>query len=278
MSIGGLIALTRPHYSLPIPPAYALTVFYARGGRMAGEWAAAWLTTAALVLVIAAGYVLNDVFDVRADRVNAPGRPIASGRVPRGAAAAWGTVLLAAGLALALAGRPALRLTLAAVAGGLVLYDATSKRLGLAKPLAVAALMTSIYPLALAQAGGAAGARAASLAVFPAWLFVTAFAYELLKDVRDVVGDRLAAVPGPVQRRPERWRRVAGALLPAASLLLIAPCFLGCRWVYLALAAPAITLAFAAAFVPVRAAIAMAYAECFLVMVAATADVAAFGV
>ena len=47
-----------------------------------------------------AGMVFNDVFDVAIDRRERPGRPIPSGRIRRGAATAFGTVLLAIGVGL----------------------------------------------------------------------------------------------------------------------------------------------------------------------------------
>lgn len=56
----------------------------------------------ASVCTYAGGIVLNDVFDVGVDRRERPGRPIPSGKVGRGAAAALGTAFLVAGLGLAL--------------------------------------------------------------------------------------------------------------------------------------------------------------------------------
>ncbi|MBM4019558.1 MAG: hypothetical protein FJ288_14770 [Planctomycetes bacterium] len=291
--IAALLRLCRLYYAVPMALAYALTLYYALGGRMDGQWPGAAASTAALALVIAAAYVLNDVFDMAFDRVNAPWRPIAAGRVPRRAAAAWGAALAAAGLVLAAAAaRPAFPAALAAVAAALVLYDAASKRLGAAKPLAVAALMTSIYPLALAQAGGASdgwrsftigavasalaqggGPRAAALPVFAAWMFLTAFGYEVLKDIRDIPGDRAGgAAATALQRNPRLWRRAAGAVIAAAAAMLLLPLGLGCGWVYGAVAAAAMGAAVVSVFLPVRRAIMAVYAECFLVGVAAAAD------
>ena len=276
--IPALVRLCRPYYAVPMAMAYALTLYYARGGEMAGAWAGLLFSTAALALVIAAAYVLNDVLDLAVDRVNAAGRPIPQGRISRGAAAVWGAVLLAGGLTLALGARPAFAAALAVVAAALVAYDLASKRIGVGKPLLVAALMTSMYPLAIVQAGGAGGSRAPSLAAFAAWMFLTAFGYEVLKDIRDIRGDRAAAARTfDVQRRPAVWRRAADAVLLTAALGLVLPLLLGCRWVYMAVAAVAMACAVASVFVPVRRAIHLIYAECFLVGVAATADAVIFG-
>jgi 4-hydroxybenzoate polyprenyltransferase len=272
-----LLRLCRPYYAVPMSMAYLLTVYYARGGNMAGHWLADGLSAAATMLVISAAYVLNDLFDLASDRVNAPHRPIAAGKVSRKLAGVWGGALTVAGLALATERWPFLP-ALTAVAVGLLLYNAFSKRLGWAKPLLVAAMMTSIYPLALAQADGAAGPRAWSLAVFPAWLFPTAFAYELLKDIRDIPGDRVAAADGLVHRHPRRWRLVANVMLVAPCVLLIWPFLLGCRWIYLAGAAMATGLAVASTFQSERHAIGAVYGECLILAVSAAVDVMVFGV
>jgi 4-hydroxybenzoate polyprenyltransferase len=259
--------------------AYALTVYYARGGEVAGFWRQIELSTAALALVIAAAYVLNDVWDSGVDRRAGLDRPIAAGRTSRRAGALWGGGLMAAGLALGAACRWEFLAALAGVAAGLVIYDLLSKRVGVGKQILVAALMTSIYPLALAEAGGAVGRRAGSLAIFPIWLFMTAFGYEVLKDLRDrttdpPVGGRETAI----QRRPDLWRRVAGVAIVGAAPLLVGPYLTGCGWVYLAIATVGAGLALASVFLPVRWAICCVYAECFVVGLAATVDVIVFGI
>jgi len=273
----GLLRLCRPYYALPISLGFLLTVFYARGGQMTGAWPLASLATAALALMIMAGHVLNDVFDVAVDRINSPTRPIPSGRVSRAAAAAFGSALAAAALLIAwLSCRP-FAAVLTGVGGLLVLYNATSKRLGLAKPAVVAALMTTIYPLAFAQAGGVGGPRAGALAVFPVLVFLLTLSYELLKDVRDVAGDRQVARPGPLQRDPALWRGIAHGIGLLAAPLLVGPFLLGCRWVYLAGAGVSFCLILAAVFLPIRHAIVAGYLQVALIGVAAALDVAVLG-
>ena len=273
-----LIRLVRPHYTTTLPLAYLLTVWYARGGQMAGRWASASVSAAALALVMVFGYVLNDLCDVAADRVNAPSRPLAAGRVSRRTAWALAGVTLAGGLALGTLSAWAFAGVLAGVAAGLAVYDVFGKRLGPGKHLAVGALTACIYPLAIAQAGGIQGSRAWTLAVFPAWLFVTAFGYELLKDLRDSVGDDGATGRvGHLRRRPRLWRAVASASVLLGAVLLIGPALTGCGRVYMAVAAGAMGAAAASTRLPVRKAIAAVYLECLLVGVAATADVIVLG-
>jgi len=274
-----LLRLCRLYYVVPMALAYTLTVYYARGGRVDGFWPQIGLSTAALALVIAAAYVLNDVCDWAVDHRATRDRPIAVGRTSRRAGAIWGGSLMTAGLALGAACRGPFLATLVGVAVVLIVYDLLSKRLGAFKPLLAAALMTAIYPLALAEAGGASGDRAGSLAIFPLWLFLTAFGYEILKDLRDRIAD--ASETGrrsALHRYPRRWRMMAGVAVVGSVPLLVGPFFTGCGWVYLVGAAVAAVAAIASVFLPVREAIRCVYAECFLVCLAATADVVVLGV
>jgi 4-hydroxybenzoate polyprenyltransferase len=276
--IVSLLRLCRLYYAIPMSLAYLLTVYYACGGQMAGRWAGAILSTTALGLVIAGGYVLNDVRDRLIDRINAPDRPVASGRIASVPAGVCAAGLMLVGLGLAALCPPALFVTLSAVCGALVFYDLFSKRLGVFKQILAAALMASIYPLAFAQAGCVRGPRAGSLAAFPIWLFLTAFGYEILKDIRDRAGDpAIAGRPTAIRRNPRLWRRIASVAIAASSLILLVPFFSGCRWVYLAGALGAIAMAAMSTFGSVGLAIRLVYAECFLVGLAAAADVAIFG-
>src|SRR5690606_39239727 len=65
-----------------------------------GTRALPWLL-GAIFCLYAAGVVLNDVFDRDVDSVERPERPIPSRRIGAAAAARFGAVLLAAGIALA---------------------------------------------------------------------------------------------------------------------------------------------------------------------------------
>jgi geranylgeranylglycerol-phosphate geranylgeranyltransferase len=268
-----LLRLCRLYYALPMAGAYALTVCYALGGAMDGQWRGTILSAAALALVIAAAYVFNDVCDRQVDRINSPGRPIAVGRVRSVVAIIWGIGLLLAGLAVATLCRREFLAVLILVAAGLFIYDVFSKRLGVGKQFLVAALMTSIYPLAFAQAGGATGSRAPALVIFPVWMFLTSFGYEVLKDLRDVRGDHAATGrPSWIQRDPRFGRRASSVAIIAGAAALIGPYLVGCGWLYMSIAAVAMIVGVAGTFQPTRRAIALIYIECVLVGVAATAD------
>lgn len=274
-----LLRLCRLYYALPMPLILLLTIWYASGDGILKRWPAALGATAALALVIAGGYALNDVFDIKVDRVNAPSRPIASGRVRPEVGLTWAIALLAGGLVIAAVfSRWQYLAVLAGVTALLVFYNAFSKRLGIGKQLIVAALMTSSYLLAFACVGDATGRRITTLYVFPVWLFLISFAYETLKDIRDISGDRLVAVtPTWVQRHPRVAGKVARTALIAGALALLGPGFVGCGWVYWSLVPAAIAAGVAAAFLPRARAMAAIYAECVLVGIAATADIMVLG-
>lgn len=269
-----LLRLCRLYYGLPLGFTLGLTIVYARDGRMVDAWPTTLAASIALALVIAAGYVFNDVCDCRVDRINAPARPIVAGGVPAGIAFAWAALLALAGLAVAITWcRPAFTAALAVVAAGLACYDLTSKRIGVGKQLLVAALMTSIYPLAVAQAGGAFGGRAVSLLFFPVWLFLTSFGYEILKDIRDRHGDSAGGRREDwIARDPARARRIASAAILLGAAVLIAPALVGCGRTYASIIPAAILAGAVATRLPIRPALAALYLECVLVGIAATAD------
>jgi 4-hydroxybenzoate polyprenyltransferase len=134
-------------------------------------------------------YCLNDVLDVRFDAINAPGRPICSGRISRRAGAVAALLFFATALGLAGAAGVKFFIAIFGLAAALVEYNFFSKRLGPCKPFVASLLVTMIYPLAFVQAGGVVGPRAGALYCFAAWMFLTVCGYEMFKDIRDRRGD-----------------------------------------------------------------------------------------
>ena len=120
----------RPYLSLLRPP----NVVTALADVLAGYAAAGvpvpvtvhWLLGATACLY-AGGVVLNDYFDRDLDRVERPERPIPSGQIPAGRAAALGGALLAAGVALAAAVNAASLAVAAGIAALVLLYDTWGK-------------------------------------------------------------------------------------------------------------------------------------------------------
>ena len=277
--IRSLIRLTRPYYTVPLTAGLPVIAAYVAGGRPnAAEGSLLW-AMAALWSVLSAAYALNDYCDIRFDAVNSPHRPLPDKEIAPGIALAASGGLFAAGLALAsLCGLPFfLLLTLVAV--GLAAYDVYSKRLGLLKPLAVALLTTSLYPMAFAIQEPADTPRLCVLAIHPVWLLMTTLGYEMLKDIRDVPGDRAVGSRREAERRAEPgFLLAARAILLAASLLTLLPYALGyCKEVYLLSAIGAIGLvALAIQEQPLRA-IPYVYASVVVITAGSLADLWAYG-
>lgn len=93
-----------------------------------------WLL-ASTACLYAGGVVFNDFFDRRLDMVERPERPIPSGRVSPGAAAAFGAGLLAAGIAAASVANVTAGIVAALIAGCVLLYDAWGKHKTLFGPV-----------------------------------------------------------------------------------------------------------------------------------------------
>ena len=73
------------------------------------------------------GVVMNDFFDAELDAVERPERPIPSGLIPKGQAAALGVMLLAAGVGLAFAVTVVAGIIAAVIAIAAVVYDRWAK-------------------------------------------------------------------------------------------------------------------------------------------------------
>lgn len=178
------------------------------------------------MLLGAAGNTANDLYDVEADRVNRPDRPLASGAVGRDTALVLGG--LAGGVGLLLAwwvGGLVLWLALAALAVMLV-YSPLLKPFGPLGNLAVAL----IAALPLVYGAAAAGAWQVGLVPFGLAALLH-LAREIVKDIEDVAGDR-AAVP-PRRTIPIVWGEAAAYVAAAAVLVAFVPLALApwfARW------------------------------------------------
>ncbi len=277
--IRSLIRLTRPYYTVPLTAGLPVIAAYVAGGRPnAAEGSLLW-AMAALWSVLSAGYVLNDYCDIRFDAVNSPQRPLPGKEIAPGVALAASGVLFGLGLLLAAPCGLPFFLLLTAVAAGLAAYDVYSKRLGLLKPLVVALLTTSLYPLAFALTEAVDTPRLRVLAIHPVWLLLTTLGYEMLKDIRDVPGDRAEGNRREAERRAgPGFLAAARATLLAASLLTLLPYALGyCKEVYLLSAIAAIGLVVLAILQrPVRA-IPYVYASVVVIAAGSLADLWAYG-
>lgn len=176
----------------------------------------AWFAVASALGLGAAGNVANDLYDVDADRVNRPRRPLSSGRVSRDVALAVGGLAGGAGLYLGwLAGTTVFRLALVALVVMLA-YSPLLKRYGALGNLAVAAIAS----LPLIYGAAAAGYWRAGLVPF-ALAAVLHLAREVVKDLEDVAGDR--ASDPPRRTLPIVFGEPAAYVIAAAVLVIFIP-------------------------------------------------------
>jgi geranylgeranylglycerol-phosphate geranylgeranyltransferase len=166
------------------------------------------------MLLGAAGNAAYDLWDVAADRINKPLRPLASGALSSDVAALVGGVAGGLGLLLAwLAGAAVLIIA----APALVVMLAYSPLLK-PRPVLGNVVVAAIGSLPLVYGAGAVGDWHAGLVPF--WLAALLhLSREIVKDVEDIPGDVAAG------RRtiPITWGRRAGFLAATLPLVVFAP-------------------------------------------------------
>lgn len=178
----GLLSLTRPVNGVVAFAAISASCVMAGAG--AGDLPRIALAATAGTLLGAAGNVLNDVFDADIDRINKPGRAVASGRVSPRAATVWAACCAAAGIAMSIP-LGALPLAIAVASAAIMyVYSARLKRLPLVGNLAVAAVTGAAFVFGAAAFGDPAAGIVPGLLALGFNL-----ARELLKDVEDMRGD-----------------------------------------------------------------------------------------
>jgi 4-hydroxybenzoate polyprenyltransferase/predicted negative regulator of RcsB-dependent stress response len=177
----------------------------------------------ATFLAFEASVGLNDRFDVRADRVTEPGRPLVTGALTERDALLQFAALGAAALLAALNVKYASFLFLAMALLVSFLYSAPPVRLKRIPLLGTLSL--GLLSLLSALAGFAAVAEARTLLVFPSrvgWTLVLGFGLAFaVKDLKDVDGDRVdGTLTLPVVLGP-RAGRIVTAVLAAAGYLTV---------------------------------------------------------
>lgn len=182
MSISALVRITRPHNAV-VAGLTALIGYLVATGTLTVP---SLLPAVAVVLITAAGNVINDVYDIDIDRINRPERPIPSGAISPGGAKAYAIALFAGGIALATLTTALCLLIALANTLILILYAAWLKRTPGIGNVAVAYLTASIFLFGGAFAGVGGLIQNLSLAAIA---FLATLAREILKDAEDVDGD-----------------------------------------------------------------------------------------
>jgi geranylgeranylglycerol-phosphate geranylgeranyltransferase len=169
----------------------------------------------AAAAITGAGNALNDIVDIRRDRVNRPDRPLPSGKLSVGTAAFLTAALFGFGLVLALR-LPASATALAILAvAGLVLYNLRLKDVPLAGNLTVSLLGGTAFLFGAASVGSYQPAL-----VVAGFACLYHFGREILKDVADKAGDQDAGG----DTVPIRWglRSALIGVCAAYTILILA--------------------------------------------------------
>lgn len=177
----------------------------------AEDWDILWVFFGGLsgALIAAGGNAINDIYDVKEDKINRPDRPIARGAVtPAEAERVW---IITSGIGVALSvplGFGNILIALVWVAG-LYYYSKELKGMILVGNVAVAFTTGLAFPF------GALIAGRPILGIYPGiFAFLANLARELVKDVEDVNGDATA------NRETLPVVHGAGAGLLAATIVL----------------------------------------------------------
>lgn len=204
-------------------------------------WHILLLIGAAVVLTAAGGYVVNDYFDVKIDRINRPDEVIVTRTVSKPAAMRLSVSLSITGALCGVAVAGLLRsmtlgILFVMVPGLLWFYSSSYKRLLLIGNLTIA-LLAGLTPMVVALAN-VAQLRLLYASILPyttlehdlyAWLggfalfaFLLTWIREIIKDMQDQMGDReLECHTLPIVWG-ERWTKIFVTILLLGTLAIVA--------------------------------------------------------
>jgi geranylgeranylglycerol-phosphate geranylgeranyltransferase len=195
----GFLRLTRPGNAVAAAVFTGIGAFV--GGALLAHPIDAAAAMAATAFATGAGNAINDYFDREIDRINAPERPIPSGRIAPREALAFSAALFFGAIAVAL--------SLPVVALGIALFNLlallayTEFFKGL--PGVGNALVAYLSGSTFLFGGAAVEALGVAVVVLFVLAALATFARELIKDVEDLAGDReegLRTLPIVVGERP----------------------------------------------------------------------------
>jgi len=174
-------------------------------------------------LVCAGGMVINDYFDVEADKINKPKRPIPSGKISKNQALAFSYMLFGIGIYISYLIN-VFAFTVAAAAGVLlILYAWKLKRVLLIGHLTVSALvaLTFVY-------GGLLNLNFMPVLSLALLAFLSNTGREIYKSIEDVMGDKEAGVQTlAIKFGVIKARAIASIFIIFAVILSFVPYFLG---------------------------------------------------
>lgn len=208
-------------------------------------WYVLVLLILATVLIAAGGYVINDYFDVKIDRINRPDELIVTRSVSKAAAIRLSLILSGIGIACGLGAAVllkswALGMIFVLTPGLLWFYSSSYKRLFLIGNLTIS-LLAALTPMVVALANMAQlELRFATLLPYTtlphdlfAWLggfaafaFLLTWIREIVKDMQDQAGDRELEC----HSMPIVWGE-RGTKIFVTALIILTLCLIGYLWV-----------------------------------------------
>ena len=203
-------------------------------------WYVLLLVGAAIVLIAAGGYVINDYFDVKIDRINRPDEVIVTRSVSKPAAMRLSVGLSGVGVVCGIVVAVLMRsmtlgIIFVLVPGLLWFYSSSYKRLFLVGNLTIA-LLAGQTPMVVAMTN-VAQLQLLYEAILPytslehdlyAWLggfalfaFLLTWIREIVKDLQDQMGDRELECHSMPVVWGEKWTKVFVTVLILSTLALI---------------------------------------------------------
>ena len=203
-------------------------------------WYLTALVMLATVLIAAGGYVINDYFDVKIDRINRPDELVVTRSVSKPAAMRLSFTLSAAGIDCGLAAAWMLRsmtigILFVLIPGLLWFYSSSYKRLFMIGNLIIAVL-AGVTPMVVAMANVAVlELRYGTILPYTtlphdlyAWLggfalfaFLLTWIREIIKDLQDQMGDRELECHSMPVVWGEKWTKVFVTCLIAVTTAII---------------------------------------------------------
>ncbi len=191
------------------------------------------LSSLALALTAASGYIFNDVRDVATDIINKPDRLIPSGKISVSTALVIAGLLMVTGVGVSwYVGKEAFYFILV-ITVLLVLYSMWLSAIMIAGNLVVAIVASSPFVYGSYAVGGSwEGALVTALAL------PIHFVREVLKDIEDIRGDRIAFRKTlPICTSPSVSVRLAGIVMLMTAIAVPVPYLVDLySWIYLAVA------------------------------------------
>lgn len=271
------LKLMRLYYSIPLSLGFIVIVSFLNCGELDTIKTNLVFAVVSILSMISGAYVLNDAVDIKIDAINCPNRILPSGKLVKQNAVYFSIFLFALALALSLFCNYRFFIGICLISAGLIFYDLCSKRIGIAKVIAVAALTTSLYPLSLTITKAGTCPRVNVLLIHPFWLFLTSASFEMLKDIRDKKGDSIISGM-KIFADSKVFLYISKILAVLASILTIIPFLLNyCQTVYLWASLVAIGLAVISVFCKPTKAINLLYLEIFIITTGSMLDLLVYG-